>query len=175
MFFDIVRHISTLWCAMILTRKEGMWLNYEVNKNTLALIPVTEGNKCKVIEERRQYNLNTPSFKVIEHSCDYFGVSYKSRVGGSKKITKAVYKSPVLIEETSKLVFFPVTSPSRGDAMWISYNNILDYYKSSDNTSTIIRFKNGYKLEIPVSYYSFNNQYMKACRLCASLNNRISL
>lgn len=151
-----------------------MWLNYEVNNKTLALIPITEGTRCKVIEDRKQYNLNTPSFKVIEHSCDYFGVSYKSRLEGSKKITKAVYKSPVLIEETSKLVFFPVTSPTRGDTMWISYNNIYDYYKGSNKSSTIICFNNGYKLEIPVSFYSFNNQYMKACRLCASLNNRIS-
>lgn len=149
-------------------------MNYEVNGNTLALIPVTDGRRCKVIETRRQYNLNTPSFKVIEHSCDYFGVSYRSRLEGSKKITKALYKTPVLIEESSKLVFFPVKSPSRGDTMWISFNNILDYYPATKKSSTMIRFKNGYKMEISVSFYSFNNQYLKAAKLCAVISNRLS-
>lgn len=149
-------------------------MNYEVNERTLALIPMTDGSRCKVIETRRQYNLNTPSFKVIEHSCDYFGVSYKSRLEGSKKITKALYKTPVLIEGSSKLVFFPVKSPTRGDTIWISFNNILEYFPAQKKSSTIIRFNNGYKMEIPVSFYSFNNQYLKAARLCASFYNRIS-
>lgn len=148
-------------------------MNYQINKRTLALIPIDEGNKCKVIENNRQYNLNMPSFKVIEHSCDYFGVSYKSRLEGSKRITKSSYKSPIVVEESNKTVFFPVKSPSRGDTIWISYNNIFDYYPSQKKSCTIICFNNGYKMEIPSSYYSFHNQYLKASRLCAFFNTRI--
>ena len=148
-------------------------MNYQVNKKTLALIPVQDGHKCKVIENKRQYNLNVSSFKVIEQSCDYFGVSYKSRLEGSKRITKSSYKSPIIVEETSKTVFFPVKSPLREDTIWISYNNIFDYYPGAKKFTTIICFNNGYKMEIPVSFYSFNNQYLKASRLCAFFNTRI--
>ena len=148
-------------------------MNYEVNENTFAIVP-TSDNKCRVVEDKRTYNINKSSFKVIEHSCEYFGVSYQARLEGSQKFIKTKYKSPIIIEESSRLVFFPISSSSRENTVWISYNNIMDYYPSRTKKSvTVIRFKNGLKMEIPVSYYSFNNQYLKASRLSAVVADRI--
>lgn len=147
-------------------------MDYEVNKRTLAVIPAGAG-RCKVVEDVRSYNLNKTSFKVIEHSCEYFGVSYKSRLQGSQKFIKTRYKAPIVIEESARLVFIPISSPTKGNTLWISYNNIVDFYPSRNKKSvTIIRFNNGFKMEIPVSFYSFNNQYLKASRLSAVLANR---
>lgn len=148
-------------------------MEYSINESTLAVIP-TENLKCRIIEGKKSYTLNNKSFKVIEHSCEYFGVSYKARLEGSKKFINARYKSPIIIEDASRIVFFPITSPSRNNAWWISFNNVKDYYSSSTKSkSTVIKFKNGYKLVLPVSYYSFNNQYLKAAHLNMLLTERL--
>jgi len=147
-------------------------MEYRVNKKTLAVVP--NGNKrCKVLEEKREYNINRTSFKVIEHSCEYFGVSYESRLKGSQKFIKSRYKSPIIIEETSSLVFMPISSTTRSDTLWINYQNIFDFFPSmKKKRTTIVRFKNGLQMEVPVSYYSFNNQYLKAARLCSIITCR---
>ena len=148
-------------------------MDYNVNKNTLLVIPAGE-KKCKIVEDNKTYNLNNTSFKVIENSCEYFGVSYKSRLKGSQKLIKTRYKVPIVIEETSKLVFFPISSTTKQNTLWISYSNIFDFYKSAKKGHTVVRFKNGYKIEIPISFYSFNNQFLKASRLTAVLLERTS-
>lgn len=148
-------------------------MEYAINENTLAIIP-TENLKCKIVEGKKSYILNNKSFKVIENSCEYFGVSYQSRLEGSKKIINARYKSPIIIEDSNRIVFFPITSPSRNNSWWISFNNVREYYPSpTDSKSTIIKFKNGYRLELPVSFYSFNNQYLKASHLSMLLTERL--
>lgn len=146
-------------------------MEYEVNKNTLAIIPNGE-KRCKVLETKRTYNINKTSFKVIEHSCESFGVSYKARLKGSQRFIKCKYKSPIIVEETSSLVFIPISSP-RNDTFWINYQNIFDFYSSKGKKrTTIVRFKNGLKMEVPVSYYSFNNQFLKAARLYSCISER---
>ncbi len=149
-------------------------MNYEVNSSTLAVLPVGS-KRCKILEDKRTYNLNTDSMRVIEHSCEYFGVSYRSRLEGSKRFVKAKYKAPIVIEETSRIVFFPISSVrEKRNTMWLSYNNIMEYYPSlTKKSTTVVRFFNGFKMEIPVSFYSFNNQYLKAARLCAVVSDRI--
>ena len=124
-------------------------MKYEVNEKTLAVVPLNE-ERCKIVEEDRTYNINSSSFKVIEHSCEYFGVSYKARLQGSYKLIKSRYKVPIIIEEASGMFVF---------------NRKKGY--------TVIRFKNGFKMEIPVSFYSFNNQFLKASRLSSVVSNRM--
>lgn len=148
-------------------------MNYEINNKTLAIVSCDE-SKCKAIEYNNSYNLSKSSFKVIEHNCEYFGVDYKARINNSNRILKTKYKTPIIIEETSRLVFFPVNSPTNKNALWINYNNILEYYPSKYNKKiTRIVFKNGMKMELPVSFYSFNNQYLKATKLNSILTDRL--
>ncbi len=98
-------------------------MNYEINKNTLAIIPI-ENKKSKVIEKSNEYIISKNSFQVVEHSCKYFGSSYAGRHKGTKELTGITHKSPIIIEESSKLIFFPTTSPLRDDCIWVSLNNI---------------------------------------------------
>ncbi len=46
-------------------------MKYEINDETLVLVPMKE-NKCEVIEKTGNIPLDENTFKVIEHSCDYF-------------------------------------------------------------------------------------------------------
>ena len=148
-------------------------MNYEINSKTFAIIPVSDRNS-KIIEEKRNYNLNKTTFKIIEHSCEYFGVSYRSRLESSYRLIKTRYKVPIVIEEATRIIFIPVSVSEEKDNIWVSYNNIKEYYPSEiKKGATVLKFGNGFKMEVPVSFYSFNNQFLKAARLSAILSDRI--
>lgn len=147
--------------------------NYEINKDTLAILPLGENNS-KVMETEAEYNLNVPSFSVIEHSCSYFGSSYKGRHEGTKELLGITHKAPIVIEESSKMIFFPTASPINGDCIWLSLDNISKYYKSINPKCSIIEFKNGFKVELAVSIGSLSNQILRATRLRVVLEDRIN-
>lgn len=149
-------------------------MTYEVNEKTLVIIPISD-RRCKVLEKDRNYNINNTSLKIIEHSCEYFGVSYKARLQGSYSFIKSRYKVPIIIEEATGMVFFPITSQYKSNNnFWLSYSNIKEYYPCKTKKQvTVIRFINGFKMEIPVSFYSFNNQFLKASRLSSVLSDRM--
>ena len=47
-------------------------ISYEVNCDTLALIPISE-NETKIIERNNIFIVNKPVMEIIEDSCEYFG------------------------------------------------------------------------------------------------------
>ena len=146
-------------------------MKYKVNIDTLALVP---NGHCSshVIENSNSYVLNKSTFRVIEDSCEYFGVDYKSRVKNSINFINSKYKTPIIVQETNRLIFFPITSPSRGNTTWISFNNIDNYYPCKNKKNTIVLFKNGKEMKIDVSFYSFNQQYLKASKIFTKLVDR---
>ena len=54
--------------------------------------------------------------------------------------------------------------------MWIALNQIQDIKKK--NETSMIVFKNGTRVNIPVSFYSLKNQYCRAIMLKAKLYER---
>ena len=146
-------------------------MDYEINKDTLAIMPISEDN-CKVIETEMEYDISMPTLSVIERSCEYFGSTYEGRYIGTKNISGITHKSPIIIEDTNKIIFFPTTSPNRAECIWISLNNILTYEKGSKKGTSRIRFKNGSILELYISIGSLNNQIMRSSRLKYLLEER---
>ena len=144
--------------------------NYEINKETLAIIPIEE-EISKVIEEEKEFIINASVMKIIDDSCKFFGSSYEGRFEGTKTIMGISHKSPIIIEETRKIIFFPTTSPRINTCSWISLNNIKEYYKS--NSNTVIVFSCGKKVKLQLSYPIVDNQVLRATRLEALLNKRI--
>lgn len=102
---------------------------------------------------------------------NFFGSSYDGRFEGTKTIMGISHKSPIIIEETRKIIFFPTTSPRINTCCWIALNNIKDYYKSDNNT--VIIFNCGKKIKLHLSYPIIDNQVLRATRLEALLNKRI--
>lgn len=143
---------------------------YEINKETLAIIPIEE-EISKVIEEEKEFIINASVMKIIDDSCKFFGSSYDGRFEGTKTIMGISHKSPIIIEETRKIIFFPTTSPRINTCSWISLNNIKEYYKS--NSNTVIVFSCGKKIKLQLSYPIVDNQVLRATRLEALLNKRI--
>lgn len=147
-------------------------MDYEVNYDTQVILPI-EGSKSKVIESDNEYVVNQTVQEVLEHSCEYFGSSYEGRKEGTRKMLGITHKSPIIVEESQKMIFFPTTSPERLDCIWINLEKIEKYYKVDNKKSAII-FKNGDKLEFDVSFGSLSNQILRATRLKFVLDERTS-
>lgn len=143
--------------------------NYEINNSTLAIIPISK-NCSKVIEKENNYIINNSTTKIIDHSCKYFGSSYIGRCEGTKNLVGFNYKSPIIIEESKEIIFFPTSSPRFENCSWISLNNI-DRYIKRNNVSSIY-FKNGLIIDLEISYSSLENQILRANLLESKLRQR---
>lgn len=146
-------------------------MDYEINKETLAIMPKSE-EESTALENDMEYDLSMPALSVIEHSCEYFGSTYEGRYIGTKNISGITHKSPIIIEDTNKIIFFPTTSPNRADCIWISLNNILTYEKGLKKGTSKVIFKNGSILDLNVSIGSLTNQIMRSSRLKYLLEER---
>lgn len=145
--------------------------NYEINRETLAIIPCGKG-KSKIIEENNEFYVNYSTTKIIDYSCKFFGSSYEGRFNGTKSILGVSHKSPIIIEESNKIIFFPTTSPRLECCAWIALNNISKYYKSG--IDTIIEFSCGKIIKLELSYGIVDNQVLRATRLSALINKRMN-
>lgn len=146
-------------------------ISYEVNCDTLALIPLSE-DKTKIIERNNIFIVNKAVMEIIKDSCEYFGSSYLGRHEGTKKLIGVTHKAPIIIEETKNLIYFPTSSPRLLDCVWIGLNNIKTY--ESFNGKTKLYFDNNEKLDLDVSFGSFDNQVLRATKLESVLRKRIN-
>lgn len=142
---------------------------YEVNTNTVALIPI-DISKTKVIEVNKTFIVNMNCMKIIERSCEYFGSSYVGRHIGTKMLTGISHKSPIIIEESRNLIYFPTTSPRLDECSWFALKYILDY--KDNNGKSLVLLENGKQLEVDISIGSFDNQYLRATKLESILRKR---
>ena len=146
-------------------------MNYEITYDTEMIIPVSN-NESKVIEKDDEYIVEQNTLRILEHSCEYFGSSFEGRKEGTKKILGITHKSPIIVEESRKIIFFPTNSPERKDCAWINLEKIDKYYKVDKKTSSIL-FKCGKLVNINISYGSLTNQILRATRLKFILEDRI--
>ena len=144
--------------------------DYEINDETLAIMPEDVWSSM-VLEDDYKYEVDKTPLEILDYSCKYFGSSYPGRKDGSKDILNSSYKLPILVEDTRNIIFFPTSSPLDDGCNWISLANIKDYRKVGKNKTEII-FKNNKAITVDVSYYSFNNQVMRASRLESIIRNR---
>ena len=145
--------------------------DYEINDETLAIMPGKDLWDSVVVEDDCNYEVKMKPLEIVDYSCKYFGSSYPGRKEGSKGILNSSYKLPILVEDTRNLVFFLTTSPIDDDCSWISLKNIKSYRRLDPN-NTEVEFKNGKLLKVNISYNSFDNQVMRASRLESITRNR---
>lgn len=146
-----------------------MYNTYEINRDTLAIIPIDAGTS-KVIEKDQEFVVERKVLDIIDDSCRYFGSSYTGRFEGTKKILGISYKSPIIVEESGGIIFFPTASPRYPNCSWVCLNNIEDYQKSENGTS--VYFINGQTLNLNISHSSFENQMIRSLRLAKIIKRR---
>ena len=142
---------------------------YEINEKTVAVIPV-DSMWTKIMEENDEFLVNMSSMKIIERSCEYFGSSFLGRQRGTKSLIGINYKTPIIIEESKNIIYFPTTSPRLKECIWISLSHIKKYEEVGGKT--LISFENNENLLINISYGSFDNQYLRAVKLESILLKR---
>ena len=142
---------------------------YEINDETLAVIP--KNDKTAIIyEEDRNFLVNQSADEIMEQSCEYFGSSLKGRQSGTTALTGITHKVPIIIEESSNIIFFPTTSPRLKCCCWVALNNIVSY--SKENNVCKITFNDGKIITFDASYGIINNQILRASRLQMILDSR---
>lgn len=141
--------------------------SYEINKNTVALIP--KENKTIVYEVDNSFVVNKPPLKIVEESCEYFGSSLEGRQTGTSALVGFTHKVPVIIEESFDLIFFPTLSPKNSECSWLAYSHIFKPDKFKDKT--IIELKNGKKILVDVSTAIIDSQLYR----CSSLKDVLQM
>ena len=144
--------------------------NYEIGTNTVAIVPLDE-NTSRVYEDEEQYIVNKSSNSIIKSNCEFYGSSYEGRCTGTKFLTGIKSKCPIIIEETRNIIFFPTSSIRDKQSTWIALNKIKNYRQNRYNNSDVI-FKNNKKISLNISYYSLDNQIVRATMLKSKLYER---
>ena len=143
--------------------------NYIINDKTILLKPL-DINKTEVLEINKTYIVEKKAINIIKKSCEYYGSTYLGRHEATKILLNKYYKSPIIVEESKNIIFFPTKSPRLEDCIWISLNN-LENYEKKDNY-TILKMKKNKKIDINITYNSFNNMYLNALKLESILIKR---
>ena len=144
-------------------------MEYEINSDTLAIIPYQKG-KRKILELNDEYIVDLTPYQVIENSCSYYGSSLNGRMNGARSILGSVYKIPVMVEETNNLIFFPTTAIENEKNVWIGSNNILNYEKKGKNT--VVEWKNNKKTEFNMPILSIETQLLRVNKLITITKQR---
>ena len=142
---------------------------YEINDSTLFIKSINE-DQTMIYEETKEFEVTDSVGNIVNNSCKYFGSSYLGRLAGTKRILGVNYKAPIVIEESSEMIFFPTSSPRLKNCSWLSLKKVMDYKKNGEFTTVV--FSNSFKIDIEMSYSSFDNQILRAARLQMLLKNR---
>lgn len=141
----------------------------EINLSTIMLMGQND-NLTKVLTIDEEYFVNKSSRNIISNSCEFFGSSLNDRLNMTKRLINISFKSPIIIEESRNIIFFPLKSVREKCNIWISFNNLEKYVKFDDKTTFI--FKNGKEVVIDFSYYIIDNQVTRSLMLDYELKKR---
>ena len=142
---------------------------YEIDLSTVMLIGIDE-SKTKVVTLDDEFILDIDSKKIIDNSCKFFGSSLSDRVNMTKRLVGIKSKSPIIVEDSRNIIFFPLKSVRDKCNIWISFNNLEKYVKNGDKTAFV--FKNNKRVVIDFSYYIIDNQVTRSLMLDYELKKR---
>ena len=142
---------------------------YEIDLSTVMLIGIDE-SKTKVVTLEDEFILDVDSKKIMDNSCKFFGSSLSDRVNMTKRLVGIKSKSPIIVEDSRNIIFFPLKSVRDKCNIWISFNNLEKYVKNGDRTAFV--FKNNKRVVIDFSYYIIDNQVTRSLMLDYELKKR---
>ena len=142
---------------------------YEIDLSTVMLIGIDE-SKTKVVTLDDEFIIDIDSKKIMDNSCKFFGSSLSDRVNMTKRLVGIKSKSPIIVEDSRNIIFFPLKSVRDKCNIWISFNNLEKYVKNSDKTAFV--FKNNKRVVIDFSYYIIDNQVTRSLMLDYELKKR---
>lgn len=145
---------------------------YIINRFTMAILPDSTNTYSEIFEFEGDLVVQKRPMEIVDESCRYFGSSYVGRKEGTKDLIRVTHKSPIVIDPANSIYFFPTTSSTRPQCIWISYDYVKEYTKS-EYDDTIVTFKNGKQITIPISHGSFEKQLFRTSHLSSTISSRI--
>ena len=137
--------------------------SYIVCSNTYALIPYVDGHRTltRVIEDRNEFVVEQPIYKIITSSCSFYRGSLESATLYSQKAVRVKHKPPVIIGEYygNPLIFFPTHSPKNKEAVWFNFDAIDLVESDASGKGSIVYLSNGETVDLDVSPIALRNQH----------------
>ncbi len=146
-----------------MAEKDTTLSNYEINPYTMMIRPAGD-ESSEVVEAGARYLISCKTFEIVKKSCEYFGSSYSGRRAGTKQLIGITHKAPIIVDPYTSIYLFPTASPTSPQCAWISHDYIASYKKNGPY-STIVTFQNSESFELPVSFYSLENQVSRTAML----------
>ena len=109
------------------------------------------------------------SFFLIFYNILHISTKY-DKIKATNRLVKMASKTPIIIEESRNIIFFPLRSTREKNNIWVSFNNLVKYEKNAENT--IFYFKSGKQISIKFSYYIIDNQVTRSLMLDYEINKR---
>lgn len=131
------------------------------NENTRLL----EGDRPLLIDQR--------PINIINDSLLYYGSDLKGALKGAKSILGNCYMSPIAINTTQNIIWFPCKAFNHPYCIWLAYHNIVDTVKI-DAFSSMVITKHGHIVELDMKISSLKKQMLKAGHLAMKYRERNS-
>lgn len=147
---------------------------YEINPYTMFITPLAYGSKIysQIYELEDEFVSPFKPIEIIKKSCEYFSSSFEGRKEGTKQLIGITHKVPIVIDPTNFIYFFPTTSPTRSECIWISHEHVMDYRRTAPHQTEVV-FRNKQSYIFPISHSSFDNQVLRTALLRTKLMQRI--
>lgn len=137
--------------------------HYEINPNTMAILPAYHIDYQAIVWERTQhYYVKKPSLQLIKEACLVGGADFDGRRAAVTYKTGITSKSPIPIHPSEQIYAFPTHSPKLHECHWLFYHHIKSLHRHPDTpTHTIVTFHDEKELLLPVSHYSLERQMQR--------------
>lgn len=152
---------------------ESICDRYEINKMTLALVPIAHMEYDTLVfeEGRKIYVKQTPK-EMIHEACLKGGASYEGRRKAVIYKANIQRKVPIPIDPLQDIFAFPTHSPEQFHCHWIFPSHILSTatLPNSHCKKTIIIFKNKEEITLPISAKILEKQIIRTsyCKILFS-------
>ncbi len=102
----------------------------------------------------------------LDHLCIQYGSTRKGREDAYRALTGFHCKAPVLLSERLNTIYFPTTSPSNPDCVWLDASRLISVH-TKNQISSLVLFSSGLKIEVGVDVRVIRNQ-VKRCEIFLS-------
>jgi competence protein ComK len=144
--------------------------DYEINQNTMALLPIANTDYSTiVIEPNRRLLVTKTPIQLIKAACLDGGSTFEGRQKAVTHLTGSLQKVPIPINPLNHIFAFPTHSPSAFHCKWIFYNHVKSIkppkHQNDTSAQSIILFKNEQSLPMNESHYTLQKQ-MQRTAIC---------
>ncbi|MBM7646385.1 competence protein ComK [Scopulibacillus daqui] len=132
---------------------EYLGFTYVIHPKTMALVPFYNEKGevyTEIYESDQVLVIENKPLNIVKDSCYAGGSTYTGRVDGTTKLMNYTKMQPIVINDVSGIVVFPLESPNNEMCIWLSHHHIGKVIDKGPGYSTIL-FKNGKALPVPFS------------------------